>query len=86
MVFVVEIDPFQAPGVGAVPAGGHLHDQAPAGEGPGEHDGIHGGQGAAGGEAQLLRVERRAQQFGGLDLQSLCVAVLQTLATIVERV
>ncbi len=76
-ILLVVVHPDQAPGLRPVPAAAHLHHQLAPGEGPGEKRGVHGGQGAAGGEAHAVEPRARAHQLRRAHLQGIRESRLQ---------
>ncbi len=71
------MDAFESPRVSAVPSASDLHDDVAPGEALGEHDGVHSGEGAAGGEAHALGTGLAAEDFGRLDLDAIGEASLE---------
>ena len=60
-----------------MPPAAHFHHQVAPREGPRQQDGVHCGQGAAGGETHALRARLPAQYLGRLGLQAVGKARLQ---------
>jgi hypothetical protein len=67
--FLVIVHAHQAPRLGAVPAASDLHDALTSREAAGEHGGVHGCQGPAGGEPDLLRTGPVTEHLGHPGLE-----------------
>ena len=72
--------PFEGQGVGAMPAAADLDHQLPSRKGARQHDGVHGGQRAGGGQAHSLGIQGLRQEAGKGRLALIGKAGLEAIA------